>query len=132
MAQTAKVRRLDEAGVKSGSRVLKIGCGWGAGRTGVHYGAQVVGVTLSAGQLAWDQARLQKLGIDHGRRCAAVLRLQDCDIGDAAVRRHLLHPRWSKPWARPTGPQYVPMPCAACSEPADAPASEHRHPRRLV
>jgi len=87
LAQTAKVRRaLDEAGVKAGSRVLEIGCGWGAlaEQACLHYGAQVVGVTLSTEQLAWGQARLQKLGIDTGAGARADLRLQDYrDIGDA-------------------------------------------------
>jgi cyclopropane-fatty-acyl-phospholipid synthase len=86
-AQTAKVRRaLDEAGVRPGSRVLEIGCGWGAlaEQATRHYGAQLVGVTLSTEQLAWAQARLQQQGVAVGAGHTADLRLQDYrDIADA-------------------------------------------------
>ncbi|NVO04494.1 MAG: class I SAM-dependent methyltransferase [Rhodoferax sp.] len=82
-AQYAKVRRaLQEAHVQPGDRVLEIGCGWGAlaematTKMGVH----ITGVTLSTEQLAYAQARMQRLGVDH----RADLRLQDYrDIDDA-------------------------------------------------
>ena len=73
-AQQAKMRRaLAECGVRPGSRVLEIGCGWGAlaELAAGEFGADVTGVTLSHEQLAWAQRRLSsaKLGAD--------LRLQD-------------------------------------------------------
>lgn len=81
-AQNAKVRRaLDEAGVASGSRVLEIGCGWGAlaEMAAGEYQAHVTGVTLSTEQLAYGQTRLQQSGL--AKR--ADLRLQDYrDIDD--------------------------------------------------
>jgi len=67
-AQHAKVRRaLLEAGVRPGSRVLEIGCGWGglAEIAAQEFGAQVTGVTLSSEQLAWAQSRMQNAGLDH-------------------------------------------------------------------
>jgi cyclopropane-fatty-acyl-phospholipid synthase len=80
-AQDAKVRRaLQQAGVKSGDRVLEIGCGWGAlaEMAATEFDASIVGVTLSTEQLAWAQARLERLGAAH----KADLRLQDYrDIG---------------------------------------------------
>jgi len=86
-AQTAKYDRILRAlQVQPGQHILEIGCGWGAlaEQACLHYGAQVVGVTLSTEQLAWGQARLQKLGIDTGAGARADLRLQDYrDIGDA-------------------------------------------------
>ncbi|MFN3375091.1 MAG: class I SAM-dependent methyltransferase [Burkholderiaceae bacterium] len=81
-AQHAKVRRaLRMARVQPGDRVLEIGCGWGAlaemGAT--EFGAHVTGVTLSTEQLAFAQARMQRLGV--AARCD--LRLQDYrDIAD--------------------------------------------------
>jgi cyclopropane-fatty-acyl-phospholipid synthase len=82
-AQKTKVRRaLDLAQVKTGDRVLEIGCGWGAlaEMATTEFGASVVGVTLSTEQLAFAQARMQRLGVSH----QADLRLQDYrDIGDA-------------------------------------------------
>jgi cyclopropane-fatty-acyl-phospholipid synthase len=60
-AQHAKVRRaLEMAGVTRGSRVLEIGCGWGAlaDMAANDMGAEVVGLTLSDEQLAWAQQRL--------------------------------------------------------------------------
>jgi cyclopropane-fatty-acyl-phospholipid synthase len=82
-AQHAKVRRaLRMANVQPGDRVLEIGCGWGAlaEKAVLEFGAHVTGVTLSTEQLAWAQARMQRL--DHGAQ--ADLRLQDYrDIQDA-------------------------------------------------
>jgi cyclopropane-fatty-acyl-phospholipid synthase len=60
-AQRAKVlRALDECGVQPGQRLLEIGCGWGAlaEAAATTRGAHVVGVTLSAEQLAWAQSRV--------------------------------------------------------------------------
>ena len=82
-AQATKVRRaLTEAGAKPGDRVLEIGCGWGAlaEMACTEFGTNVTGVTLSTEQLAFAQARMERLGMT-GR---AELRLQDYrDIDDA-------------------------------------------------
>jgi cyclopropane-fatty-acyl-phospholipid synthase len=79
-AQSAKVRRaLDECEVKSGDRVLEIGCGWGAlAETAAHdFGASVTGVTLSKEQLEWGNKRLADANL------AGELRFQDYrDIDD--------------------------------------------------
>jgi len=79
-AQQAKMRRaLAEAGVTEGSRVLEIGCGWGAVAevAARDFGARLTGVTLSTEQLAWAQQRLRNAGL------SADLRLQDYrDIDD--------------------------------------------------
>ncbi|MDR7297101.1 cyclopropane-fatty-acyl-phospholipid synthase [Pelomonas aquatica] len=79
-AQEAKMRRaLREAGVTRGSRVLEIGCGWGAIAevAARDFDARLTGVTLSTEQLAWAQARLRSAGL------SADLRLQDYrDIAD--------------------------------------------------
>jgi len=79
-AQQAKMRRaLAEAGVAPGSRVLEIGCGWGAVAevAARDFEAQLTGVTLSTEQLAWARERLAGAGL------SADLRLQDYrDIAD--------------------------------------------------
>jgi cyclopropane-fatty-acyl-phospholipid synthase len=75
-AQHAKVvRALEQAGVRRGSRVLEIGCGWGglAEVAARDFEAHVTGVTLSSEQLAWAQRRLGGAGL--AARCD--LRLQD-------------------------------------------------------
>ena len=81
-AQHAKVRRaLQMAGVRSGDRVLEIGCGWGAlaEMAGREFGAHLTGVTLSREQLQFAQTRLQGFGLQHN----SDLRLQDYrDIDD--------------------------------------------------
>ena len=86
-AQNAKVRRaLEMAGVKRSDRVLEIGCGWGAlaEQAALNLGASVVGVTLSTEQLAYANARMQRLGVSTGHGKRADLRLQDYrDISDA-------------------------------------------------
>ena len=85
-AQKAKVRRaLELAGVKQGDRVLEIGCGWGAlaEMATTELGASIAGVTLSTEQLAFAQARMQRLGVATGPGAQADLRLQDYrDIHD--------------------------------------------------
>ena len=84
-AQNAKVRRaLNMARVKPGSRVLEIGCGWGAlaEMAVTEFEASVVGVTLSTEQLAWAQARMARVEAS----AKADLRLQDYrDIGKTSV-----------------------------------------------
>ncbi|MFM7703684.1 MAG: class I SAM-dependent methyltransferase [Rubrivivax sp.] len=82
-AQRAKLRRaLDECAVRSGDRVLEIGCGWGAlaEEAACARGAQVTGVTLSTEQLDYARERLARAGAAD----RAHLRLQDYrDIADA-------------------------------------------------
>jgi cyclopropane-fatty-acyl-phospholipid synthase len=66
-AQYAKYRKVAEmAGVKSGSRILEIGCGWGgfAETAAKAFGANVYGITLSAEQLKYANDRLQRQGLD--------------------------------------------------------------------
>lgn len=81
-AQRAKVRRaLQATDVAQGSRVLEIGCGWGAlaEMATVDRGAHVTGVTLSTEQLAFAKARMKW----NGKEDQADLRLQDYrDIDD--------------------------------------------------
>jgi len=77
--QAKMARALGEAGVAPGSRVLEIGCGWGAVAevAARDFGARLTGVTLSHEQLAWARERLERAGLD------ADLRLQDYrDIAD--------------------------------------------------
>jgi cyclopropane-fatty-acyl-phospholipid synthase len=65
-------RKLD---LRPGLRLLDVGCGWGAlaVHAARHYGAQVVGVTLSAQQLAFGRERVAREGLD----ALVDLRLQD-------------------------------------------------------
>lgn len=81
-AQKIKVRRaLHMAGVTAGSRVLEIGCGWGAlaEMATQEFDATAVGLTLSPAQLEYANERLSRQG--HSAR--ADLRLQDYrDLGD--------------------------------------------------
>ncbi len=93
-AQQAKVRRaLRMAHVRSGDRVLEIGCGWGAlaEMATTEFQANLVGVTLSTEQLDWARQRMHRLGVASGPDAVtpstaparwADLRLQDYrDIG---------------------------------------------------
>jgi cyclopropane-fatty-acyl-phospholipid synthase len=65
-AQERKVRALlDRLDLKPGQRLLEIGCGWGglmeiAAR---DYGVEVLGITLSAEQKTYAEARLAKAGL---------------------------------------------------------------------
>lgn len=71
-AQEAKLDLVcRKIGLTSGDRVLDIGCGWGsfAKFAAERYGAQVVGVTVSAEQAKLAQERCQGLPVD--------IRLQD-------------------------------------------------------
>jgi len=83
-AQHAKVRRaLRMAGVQPDSRVLEIGCGWGAlaEKATTEFKARLTGVTLSTEQLAYAQARMDRLGVASPSQVD--LRLQDYrDIDD--------------------------------------------------
>ncbi|HUH87807.1 MAG TPA: cyclopropane-fatty-acyl-phospholipid synthase family protein [Pusillimonas sp.] len=81
-AQHAKTRRaLRSAGVQPGSRLLEIGCGWGAlaEMAAGEFGARVTGVTLSTEQLDFALTRMRVAGLTQ----LADLRLQDYrDIQD--------------------------------------------------
>jgi cyclopropane-fatty-acyl-phospholipid synthase len=74
-AQEAKMARaLAEAQVKPGSRVLEIGCGWGAvAEAAARQGAHLTGLTLSTEQLEFAQKRLAEAGLSQ----QVDLRLQD-------------------------------------------------------
>ncbi|MEQ1770812.1 MAG: cyclopropane-fatty-acyl-phospholipid synthase family protein [Devosia sp.] len=67
-AQHDKYRRVAEmAGVKPGSSVLEIGCGWGgfAETVARDFDATLYGITLSKEQLAYGQERLKRQGLDN-------------------------------------------------------------------
>ncbi|GAB4477911.1 MAG: cyclopropane-fatty-acyl-phospholipid synthase family protein [Burkholderiaceae bacterium] len=72
-AQRAKYARvLDELRLSRSARILEIGCGWGGfAEIAACAGHAVTGLTLSAAQLDYARARLQRQGL------AADLRLQD-------------------------------------------------------
>jgi len=73
-AQDAKLQRaLQQCALQPGSRLLDIGCGWGAlsEHAAREFGADVTGITLSTEQLNWARAHLEHVGI------RADLRLQD-------------------------------------------------------
>jgi cyclopropane-fatty-acyl-phospholipid synthase len=68
--EVAQQRKLDlicrKLRLRSGDRLLDIGCGWGmlglfAAR---NYGARVVGVTLGRSQAEWARARLRAAGLE--------------------------------------------------------------------
>jgi len=66
-AQLAKYHRVaDMAGIKEGSSVLEIGCGWGgfAETVARDYRATLRGITLSAEQLRYGLERLKSQGLD--------------------------------------------------------------------
>lgn len=66
-AQLAKYHRVaDMAGITAGASVLEIGCGWGgfAETVARDYAARLRGITLSAEQLKFAQARLARQGLD--------------------------------------------------------------------
>ncbi len=67
---TAQEAKLDlvcrKIGLKSGQRVLDVGCGWGAfmGFAAERYGAECVGVTVSSEQEAYVQRRYAHLPVE--------------------------------------------------------------------
>lgn len=81
-AQQAKMRRaLTQCEVRPGTKVLEVGCGWGALAefAARDFGAQVTGVTLSNEQLSFARDRIARSAQDAG----VDLRLQDYrDIQD--------------------------------------------------
>ncbi len=63
-AQQAKLRLIcEKLQLQPGMRVLDIGCGWGglAYFMAKHYGASVVGVTISAEQQKWHGSAARAL-----------------------------------------------------------------------
>jgi len=65
-AQQAKYHRLAGAvGLKSGARIIEIGCGWGgfAETAARDYDSDVLGLTLSGEQKTFAQERLQRAGL---------------------------------------------------------------------
>ena len=79
-AQERKVRLLlDRLALKPGDRLLEIGCGWGglAEVAARDYGVHVTGLTLSAEQKAFAEARLTRAGL------ADRADIQLCDYRDA-------------------------------------------------
>ena len=66
LAQARKIRALlDRLELQPGQRLLEIGCGWGslAEIAARDYGVVVVGLTLSAEQKLWADARIARLGL---------------------------------------------------------------------
>jgi len=70
---SAQLRKLDyicrKVRLRSGERLLDIGCGWGAliMHAAAHYGVECVGITLSVPQAEVARERLRAAGLNH--RC---------------------------------------------------------------
>lgn len=68
--EVAQVNKLDhicrKLRLKSGERLLDIGCGWGAliCRAAQHYGVQAHGITLSQQQYEYTQAKIRGMGLE--------------------------------------------------------------------
>jgi cyclopropane-fatty-acyl-phospholipid synthase len=81
-AQRAKLDLVcDKLGLAEGTRHLDIGCGWGSLslHAAEHYGAHVVGVTISREQQAFVEARVAERGLED----RVEIRLQDYrDVDD--------------------------------------------------
>ena len=70
-----------KVGLEPGMRLLDVGCGWGSMivHAAAHHGVRAVGVTLSAQQQAFVQARVAALGLEE----LVEVRLQDYrDVND--------------------------------------------------
>jgi cyclopropane-fatty-acyl-phospholipid synthase len=82
-AQTAKLDLIcRKLRLQPGHRMLDIGCGWGAlvQHAAEHYGVQALGITLSAAQAEWGQARIRERGLSD--RCRVeVLDFRDLPSG---------------------------------------------------
>ncbi|MFM2108627.1 MAG: hypothetical protein RLZZ513_1695 [Pseudomonadota bacterium] len=67
-AQQKKIDHiLNKIALQPGQRLLDIGCGWGALviRAAQQYGANCVGITLSAQQRIWATERIKMLGLEN-------------------------------------------------------------------
>lgn len=55
----------EKVGLRSGERLLDIGCGWGtlARFASENYGAHVTGITLGRNQTAWGNSAMRKVGV---------------------------------------------------------------------
>jgi cyclopropane-fatty-acyl-phospholipid synthase len=79
-AQEKKIDHiLNKISIKPGQTLLDNGCGWGALviRAAQRYGAQCIGITLSAQQQAWANERIKLLGLQDQ------IRIQLLDYRDA-------------------------------------------------
>ncbi len=79
-AQHAKLSLVcRKLGLESGSRLLDVGCGWGSLslHAAEHFGARVVGVTISKEQRRFAEAAARRRGVDH------LVEFRMCDYRDA-------------------------------------------------
>ena len=70
--------------LRRGDRLLDIGCGWGglAVHAATHYGAQVLGITLSVRQAEVARWRIRNSGVNSG------CRIEVCDYRDLELDQH--------------------------------------------
>ncbi|KAI9808127.1 MAG: Sphingolipid C9-methyltransferase 2 [Sarcosagium campestre] len=79
----------EKIGLKSGERLLDIGCGWGtlAKHASVQYGAHATGITLGRNQTAWGNARLIKAGVPESQSRILCMDYRDIPVPEGGYNK---------------------------------------------
>ena len=79
----------EKIGLKSGERLLDIGCGWGtlAKYASVTYGAQATGITLGKNQTAWGNNAFRRAGIEESQSKILCMDYRDIPVPEGRYNK---------------------------------------------
>ncbi|RDA91944.1 hypothetical protein CP533_1310 [Ophiocordyceps camponoti-saundersi (nom. inval.)] len=79
----------EKIGLKSGERMLDIGCGWGtlARFASEQYGARVTGITLGRNQTAWGNSAMRKVGVPEDQSKILCMDYRDIPVPEGGYNK---------------------------------------------